>query len=223
MRTMTVALAVLACQAPPLPAQTLPGADGAFDGPPLLYRVSSEDTEILIRVFTAGPLSRFGHNHVIAAQGIEGTVALGADGAASRFVLRVPVRALEVDPPDRRRDAGEAFAAELTAADILATRGNMLGPQLLDAARYPVITVRGTTQGAAQFTAATVRFEIKQTAAQRRVPIDAQVTDESIRVTGVVELSHDELGLRPFRTLAGALRVAQRMQLSFEIVALREP
>ncbi|MCY3730663.1 MAG: hypothetical protein OXF98_04915 [Rhodospirillaceae bacterium] len=63
---MTVALAVLACQAPPLPAQTLPGADGAFDEPPLLYQVSSEDTEILIRVFTAGPLSRFGHNHVIA-------------------------------------------------------------------------------------------------------------------------------------------------------------
>ena len=223
MRTMTVALAVLACQAPPLPGQTLPGAQGALGEPPRLYRVSSEATEILIRVFTAGPLSRFGHNHVIVAQGIEGTVALGADGAASRFVLQVPVRALEVDAPDRRREAGDAFAAEPSAADILATRENMLGPQLLDAARYPVITVRGTTQGAAQFTAATVRFEIRQSAAQRRVPIDARVTDESIRVTGVLELSHDELGLRPFRTLAGALRVAQRLQLSFEIVALREP
>ena len=214
MRTVTVRLAGVLlpfCSLQPLPAQ--------IAAEPALYRISAEETEVVIRVFRAGALSRFGHNHVISTNEIEGTITLEADGTNPSFILRIPVDALEVDNADLRRQAGDDFESVPSAADIAGTRDNMLGRRVLDAAEYPTLTVRGTTDGTEN---ANVVFEVKQNAAERAVPIEAQITDQSIRVSGALELSHEELGLRPFRALAGALRVAEIMEVSFDINAIRE-
>ena len=220
MRTVTTRLAgvsLLAFQ--PLLAQIDSAATDGGATEPARYRISAEETEVVIYVFRGGALARFGHNHVISANGIEGTITLQTDGAPSTFVLRIPVDALDVDDPDLRREAGDDFASVPSAADIAGTRDNMLGRRVLHAAEYPTLTVSGTTEDADN---ANVTFEVKQHTAEKAVPIETQVTDQSIRVTGTLELSHEELGLRPFRALAGALRVAEIMQVSFDINAIRE-
>ena len=217
MRTVTIRLAGVLlpfCSLQPLPAQ--------IAAEPALYRISAEETEVVIRVFRAGALSRFGHNHVISANEIEGTITLEADGTNPSFILRIPVDALEVDNADLRRQAGDDFESVPSAADIAGTRDNMRGRRVLDAAEYPTLTVRGTTDGTENANVANVVFEVKQNTAEKAVPIEAQITDQSIRVSGALELSHEELGLRPFRALAGALRVAEIMEVSFDINAIRE-
>lgn len=223
MRTVTAratGIALLFCCIQPLPGQTDSATQGGESTQPARYRLSAAQTEVVIRVFRAGALARFGHNHVISARRIEGTISLPAGGTQPSFVLRIPADGLVVDDPALRRQAGDGFASVPSAADIAGTRDNMLGRRVLDAAEFPTITVRGTAD--ADVTAANVTFEVKESAAEKVVPIEAQVTDQSIRVTGALELSHEELGLRPFRALAGALRVAEIMEVSFDINAIRE-
>lgn len=226
MHTVTASLVTLTlwvCHPQPLPAQTDPTiTDGAPVETVRRYRVSAQDSEIVILVFRAGALARFGHNHVISAHQLEGTVAVDTELGRSSFTLEIPVEALEVDNPDHRRQAGDDFTSEPSPADIAGTRDNMLGPRLLDATEYPLITVSGTAAGTTEGTAATVRFDVKRGSVERRVPLEALITDRSVSVTGTLELSHEELGLRPFRALGGALRVADLMEVRFEVNAVRD-
>jgi len=213
-------LALLLCHFQPLPAQT--AATVTTDEAAHRYRISAEGTQVVIRVFRAGALERLGHNHIISATQIDGTVVVDGAGGRSSFVLRVPVATLVVDDPELRRQAGDGFAGTPSAADIEGTRDNLLGPRVLDAAAYPLITVRGSTEGETSSSAASVRFEVKQEGVEKIVPIEALVTDQAISVSGELELSHEELGLRPFRALLGAIRVAELIEVSFEIRAVRE-
>ena len=224
MRTVAAGLMLLGwCHPQALHGQTdLTDTDGSLREPARRYRVSAEDSEVLIRVFRAGALARLGHNHVIAANRVEGTVVVDGASARSSFVLRVPVEALEVDNPELRRRSGDDFAKDPSAADIEGTRDNLLGTRVLDAAEYPIITVSGTTEGTTSVSAANVRFEVKQNSAEKMVPIAALVTDQSITVSGELSLSHEELGLKPFSALMGAIRVAELMEVSFRIIAARE-
>jgi len=222
MRTVTAGLMLLVCHSQALHGQTdRTDTDNALREPTRRYRVSAEDSEVVIRVFRAGALARLGHNHVISANRVEGAVVVDGASARSSFVLRVPVEALEVDNPELRRHSGDDFAKEPSATDIEGTRDNMLGPRVLDATEYPIITVSGTTEGTS-VSAANVRFEVKQNSAEKVVPIAALVTDQSIQVSGELSLSHEELGLNPFSALVGAIRVAELMEVSFRISAVRE-
>lgn len=223
MRTVLVGLVLMVCLSQTLHGQTDPtGTGNPVSEPDRRYRVSPEDSEVLIRVFRAGALARLGHNHVISANRIEGMVVVDRASTRSSFVLRVPVEALEVDNPELRRRSGDDFAREPSAADIEGTRDNMLGQRVLDASNYPVITINGTTEGTTSVSTAIVRIEVKQNSVEKSVPMEALVTDQSIEVTGEMSLSHEELGLTPFRALAGAIRVAELMEVSFQINAVRE-
>ncbi len=197
----------------PLPVRSQ-SAPGVAD-----YRISAEQTQVVILVYRAGILARLGHHHVVSTTDIEGTVSLDTREGHASFVVRVPVDTLEVDNAELRQLEDEAFATEPSEADIEGTRENMLGRELLDAAQHPTLTVRGTADGT---TSAVVTFEVKTHRTERTVPLQVRVTEESIRITGALELTHEELGLTRFRALGGALRVAEAMDVRFTITALRD-
>jgi polyisoprenoid-binding protein YceI len=187
------------------------------------YRLDPASSELHWLVYKAGAFAKLGHNHVISVGKLEGEITLnGTDLASSRFELTIPVDGLVVDDPMLRSGLGADFESVPTADDIMGTRANMLGDKVLDAEKFPAIHITGTGpigSGAKQTLRVTV--EILGRLVELTVPTKAVVTDSTVEASGEFELTHEQLGMKPFSVALGALSVGDKMTFSYHIRARR--
>jgi len=177
-------------------------ADAAADSDRVL-RIDRQGSWLHVRVGRAGRLKRLGHSHILSTSSIRGLLA---DGAAVAFI---PVADFEVDRPDLRSAAGEAFSSEPSDSDRQGTRANLLGPQVLHAEAHPFLR--------AEWRDGAYRFRVRDRWVS--VPVDASVEQagERVVVSGRFSVTHDELGLEPFSALSGGLRVAESIDVAFHL------
>lgn len=223
---LALLLLCAACQtSPPAPRKAAPELPAA---PPLPvpgavhYRIDAGESALRILVYRGGPLAEFGHNHVIAARELEGDVYLTPDIHDAGFRLRIPVQEFVVDPPAARKEEGQAFSSQPSEQAIAGTRKNMLGPDVLDAERYPDITVRSVSiTGPEWAPEMTVRVTLHGMARDLTVPVALDRGDGSLSVTGTLELQQTDFGMTPFAVMGGGLRVQDRVRIRFRIVAAK--
>jgi len=189
------------------------------------YAIDPAASDIHWRVYKAGALSALGHNHVISADRVDGDVQLADAPQASRFELQIPVSALVVDSPAlRQRYAGD-FSAQPSAQAVADTRANMLGESLLKAGQYPHIRLSGTAVvgagGTAQDLLLDATVELAGRSIKLRLPARVTIEGRELRASGNCTLSHQQLGLKPFSAALGALRVAQNIDFTYDILARR--
>ncbi len=186
-----------------------------------MYEVDVGGSDIRLLIHRAGALSRLGHSHVISVGQIEGTIYVHPDLEQSSFELEIPVRGLVVDDPRLRREEGGEFSSEPSERDIARTRSNMLGERVLDAEQYPLVKLTGTgpTGDGPEFVLS-LSIEILGRVVELSVPTTLRVDGDSLEATGTFRLSHGDLGMRPFSAMAGALRVADEMDLKYRVRAL---
>jgi polyisoprenoid-binding protein YceI len=184
------------------------------------YRIDAAASLLTIRTFRAGTMARLGHNHVIASRHLSGTLWLAPTIAASSVEMRIPVALLTIDEPELRAQAGEAFSAPVPDDARAGTRRNMLGPELLDADRFPGIELRSLAVAATP-DGARVRFSIGLRAARHEleVPVKLERSADAIIASGAFGLRQSDLGLRPFSVLLGAIQVADETQIQFRVLA----
>jgi hypothetical protein len=224
-----VALVLAACGAlksqpavPPVPTESLrPGA-------PLgrTYRVDAAQSELRVLVRRAGPLARFGHNHVIVNRALSGAVDLADVPGDSAFWLDAPAAGFAVDDARARAEEGPDFAADVPDEAKAGTLQNMLGTAVLDAAEFPQIVVKSIAvatapdaAGAGDFVA-TVAVSIAGHEARIDVPFKVQSDSSRLAASGSFELRQTELGLTPYSLMLGALQVQDSMTVKFTIIAL---
>jgi polyisoprenoid-binding protein YceI len=183
------------------------------------YEIDPARSELHWRVYSAGALSGLGHNHVIAARGISGRVQLAEPMQDSQFSLQIPLSSLVVDDPPLRSRYGKDFSSQPSAEDIAGTRENMLGAKLLNAASFPLLRIHG--KGSAADGQMHVTLEIHGRNLPLTIPVKIQVSDKGITARGNFSLTHAQLGLRPFSAALGALKVAEKMDFTFNIRARR--
>lgn len=186
-----------------------------------IYRIDPQASDVRLLVYRDGVLSTFGHNHVVSSKDFTGTIQLQPKLAQSRVELDIPVDRIVVDDAAARRQEGSDFASEPSKDDAAGTRTNMLSAALLNAKRFPVIKVIGTSGPVDANNSAmldlTVQFvgqEIKLT-----IPATLKLEGDSLEASGAVDLSHKQLGLKPFSALLGSLRVAEQMKFKYRIRA----
>lgn len=207
---------------PPIGAE--PGEPGDFPrgrylGLPenSVFRVTASN--LTLRVYRAGRLKQFGHNHVITSTAMQGLIHLPEQRSelSTAFAnLYLPVTSLEVDDPDQRARAGEQFAAPVSAANRDGTRHNMLGPLVLDAANHPYIYL-AVTPASESVAALDVMF--KGAHYRLAAPVDWQRTNGTLSASTAFTLSHEAIGLRPFSILGGAIAVAEDIEVSMQLQA----
>jgi polyisoprenoid-binding protein YceI len=182
------------------------------------YLLQTDRSVVRIFVWRAGLLRAAGHNHVITSRQLQGRV-IGVDGAAGtgEFTVVMPVASLEVDRADDRAAAGERFASEPGENARAATTRNMLGPQILDAARYPMVRVRGRRAG----DALQVVIDLHGIRKELVIPVRLAVARGSLVVDGGFVVNQSDFGITPFRALGGALRVDDRVDIRFHVAATR--
>lgn len=173
-----------------------------------------------MKVYRDGPLAELGHNHVIASTAVSGWIHLRDPLESSTFSLALPLDSLVVDDPGRRVAAGPDFPDNLSATDREGTRRNLLGPALLDAARFPVLHLDAVAiEEARGGYVATARVDAAGVARQVRVPGTIERTDGGLVVSGAFVLTHADLGLTPFSAALGALRVREDIEIAYRLAA----
>lgn len=227
---LTVLLA--ACGAPkprPLPSP-LPGQPANAPSPPppgRTYRIDDSQSELRILVYRAGPLARLGHNHVMVNRTLHGTIKSDAAGA-SVFTVQVPLAAFVVDDAQARREEGADFEGEIPDDAKSGTLHNMLSAAVLDAERFPVMTIDGSgtlagtpsVAGAAVSGSASAAINVAGHESKIAVPFTMQSDSNHAAASGSIELRQTALGLTPYSLLLGALQVQDAMTVKFHIIAV---
>jgi hypothetical protein len=227
--TLTACL-LAACATVPAPTAVAPAtapngfpADfyraAAARGEPV-FRLDPEHSLVVIRVYRAGALARFGHDHVVASRAVQGYALLSGAADARRADLYAPLATLSVDEPALRAQAG--FDTQPSQQDIEGTRSNML-TKVLDAEHYPfvslhVASVTGEAPEVRASAAITLRGRTYTTPV--RIALDTP-SPAQLYVRGRFSAKQTDFGIEPYALLGGALSVGDRMDIEFEIAATR--
>lgn len=192
----------------------LAGASAA--APAGTYEILKDRSLVSILVYRGGFLQPFGHNHVISSRDLHGTIQWrGPAARTGRFSLQLPLESLEVDRKDDRTAQGKDFSTEVDDSARKATRRNMLGPKVLDYPRFREIRASGVFEGDA------VHAEIDLHGMKRKiaVPVRIQSTGDVLSADGAFPVDQSEFQIEPFRAVGGLLRIRDRLEIRFHIVA----
>jgi YceI-like domain len=191
------------------------------------YRIDANQSELRILVYRAGPLARFGHNHVMVNRSISGSVDFGGAATASAFQLSVPVGGFVVDDAQARSEEGPDFAGDIPDDAKSGTLRNMLSAAGLDADEFPAMTVKSVAASGeldasgAGALIATVAISVAGHESTIDVPFTVASGADRLSAAGSLELRQSSLGLTPYSLMLGALQVQDALTIKFRIVANR--
>jgi polyisoprenoid-binding protein YceI len=177
------------------------------------YLVDSARSSVTIHVGRAGLLSFAGHTHIVMAPDLEGRItAVPDDLPQSMVALSFPAGRLTV--VERGEPAGDAPKVQEA----------MLGPKVLDAARFPAITfhssaVSGTASGPGAYRLV-VRGSLTLRGVTRPItlPLAVEVGASGLKATGRMILRQTDYGIEPV-SVAGVVKVKNELAIDFSIVA----
>lgn len=194
------------------------GAQGSVER---IFDIDAGGTDVHWRVYKAGAFARFGHNHVIAARELEGSVRLAASPGDSEWELTIPYAGLVVDDPALRSLYGEDFSSEPSADDIASTRTNMLTDKVLNGEQYSQIVIRGAgLEGSLENARLPVVVELLGRSIALTLPARIEIDDHSLTASGEFSLEHADLGMEPFSVMLGALQVGSTLDFTYRIHAV---
>lgn len=223
--TLTV---LCACQAPPerpvLPAAELRVPWEAYEqldpAQGQVYLLDAQASDVRIYVYRAGRLAARGHNHVVTAPALQGAAFVPAEGTrGARFDLVISADGLEVDDPRVRRALGYTFGTEVDDEARAGTRANMLGPGVLDAARFPDIGVAlRAVAGELPKLVISTAITLHGVTREQWIPVDVQVDRNRLVAQGALSVRQSDFGIEPFSAVGGLLRVADVVLIEFRLV-----
>ncbi len=187
------------------------------------YELLAAETQVRILVYSAGPLAKLGHNHVISATGIQGEIQYRPEALqASRFRLQFPVLGLIVDDAQARKAAGPGFAATPDDEAVRATRANMLGPDVLDGERFPQIQLRSeSVDGALPDVDVRLSMAIHGVLREMVVPVRVRQQGARLYASGSFNFDQHLFGIQPLKILLGAIAVQDQLTVQYKLVAVR--
>ena len=107
-----------------------------------------------------------------------------------------------------------------SADDIAGTRKNMLGDRVLDAEHYSSLQLSGTGPiGDAGRQMLHVKVDLLGHRVELDLPTTVSLDGDTLEAEGEFDLTHADLGMKPFSVMLGALQVAEKMSFSYRIRA----
>lgn len=177
-----------------------------------VYQLDADRSRVLISVDAAGPLSGLGHKHAISAYQMEAYAMIST--TQSRAILRLPLKALRVDEPSARQQL--QLEGELDASEIADTKTNML--LSLEADQYPELIIRIDEFHLANDAVVAVgELYLHGTIQPIQVPVNLSNQDGGLSVTGSFKILQTKFGIEPYSALGGGLRVADDLEIEFEL------
>jgi hypothetical protein len=177
---------------------TLPGVSADAQSRP----VDASSSTLTVLVYKSGLFSAFADDHVIRAP-----IAAGSISEESPLGVQISVRPDEfvvLDPglsPEKRADV----------------RARMLGPDVLDSARYPEIAFASTAVEPAGGDRWSVVGMLTIHGQARAVTF--VVTRQAGRYRGTVPLKQSDFGIKPISIVGGTVKVKDELKVEFDVAA----
>lgn len=167
---------------------------------PKSNEIDVDRSSILIHVSKSGLFSFAGDNHEIRAPIAAGSV----HEAAKSVELKVDASKLIVLDPS------------LSLAKRAQVQQEMLGPHVLDPARYPEIRFRSTQVEQVKPGEWNVRGDLSLHGQTR--PVTVHVTSASGHYRGTAAFKQTEFGITPVSVAGGTVKVKDELKIEFDIV-----
>jgi polyisoprenoid-binding protein YceI len=184
---------------------------------PRRYTVEPSASQVVIKVGKAGLLRVAGHEHEVVAPVQRGIAVVDPDHLESSSV-ELTFAAAEL------RVTGRGEPAE----DVPKVQKAMVGPECLDAGRFPTIrfasravTVKGGTAGALDVV---VKGDLTLHGVSREVlvPVHVVLGKESLSATGTAKVRQTSFGIKPI-SVAGVVKVKDELEISWRMQARPSP
>ena len=177
------------------------------------YEVDAQRSQVTISVGKSGLFGFAGHAHEVVAPSVSGEViADPGDPIGSTVTLFFETAALRVtglgEPPQ----------------DVPKVQANMIGPKVLDVARFPAITFHSVAVTGRAAAAGAWDLDVSgdlglHGVTQRlRLPLRVQMDGDSLAASGTAVLRQTEFGIKPM-SVAGVVKVKDAVTVTFRIVA----
>jgi len=166
-------------------------------------RIDVQRSTITVHVFKSGLLRALADNHVVQAALADGWVE---DSGAARVDVIVDAQRLRVLDPDASPKDREQVQAR------------MLGPEVLDAARFPQIRFHSTGVQPIGTDRWLIRGSVELHGHTHDVAM--QVVRENDRYRGQTTLRQTDFGINPVSVAGGAVRVKDELTIDFDIVTI---
>jgi polyisoprenoid-binding protein YceI len=195
---------------PVLLAACAAGAGAAEQG----YTVVVEQSAVRIHVGKSGVFGFAGHEHEVVAPVAQGTVVADpADLTRSSVTLSFDAAALKV--------TGEGEPAK----DVPEVQAKMVGPEVLDAARFQSITFRSRSVAGKEVKAGvydlqvTGELSLHGVSRSLTLPLRVELAADTLTATGKTTLRHSDFGMKPVSAGGGTVKVKNEIGVDFRIVA----
>jgi len=160
-----------------------------------------QQSAVAIHVFKTGLFSGFAHNHVVVAP--VGGASMDPEGLKAEVSFAVKdMQVLDPEVSDKDR------------AEIQST---MLGPKVLDAAKYPEIRFKSThiEQASPGHYNVTGTLEMHGVSKQ----LSFRVTGTPEHYHGATKLKQSDFGIKPISLFGGSVKVKDELELEFDVYA----
>jgi polyisoprenoid-binding protein YceI len=185
-----------------------------FAAGPTAWTIDGARSTVAIHVGKSGLLSFAGHEHEVRATQVQGEVsAVPEDLAQSRVSLTFAAGALKVE------EKGEP------AGDAPKVQEAMLGPKVLDVARFPTITfastrVTGRSTGVGRYDLeVTGNLTLHGVTRSVVLPLRVDAATDSLTATGRMEIRQTDYGITPVN-VAGVVKVKNALAIDYRLVAI---
>lgn len=192
---------------------TLASAAGAvLPAATTTYRVDAAKSTVRIEVGKSGAFGFAGHTHEVEGP-IEGIVKAGP-GDPTHAEINLTIRAAEL----RVSGKGEP------AADVPKVRERMLGPDVLDVARFPEITFRSTSVAAEgqHDGGSPLRVTGEVTLHGQTKPVSAlvqvRIDGASLTASGTFVVKQTDFNIKPV-SVSGVVNVKDALTIHFTVTA----
>jgi hypothetical protein len=161
--------------------------------------VDVANSSLKIHVYKTGFFSAFGHNHEIEAP-IEGGEV--AESGQLAVVLRVDAPKLKVLDPEDAKSRPQV-------------QETMLGPQVLDSARFPEIRFGSTNVEAKGQNRWIVSGKLTLHGQSHPITFEVSLTDKVYR--GTATIKQTDFGISPVSIAGGSVKVKDEVKVEFSI------
>ena len=185
-----------------------------------VYKVDSHASRILISVRRGGLMASLGHDHIIASHDLQGFILLDIDSPQNpncRADFYTQLASLEVDNAQLRSEAG--LLTSPSQKDIAGTTRNML--KSIDAENFPFARLHSSDCLAALSGGQTeVLLTIHGVNQKQKIAVEIEeVSGSELILSGKFSILQTHFGIQPFSIMNGLIKVEDRLELDFRIVA----
>ena len=186
-----------------------------------VYKIDPEHSLLIIKVYRDGKLAKYGHNHIVSSNNINGLIYIDRVFSKSRIDSYISVNSLIIDDPVLRADAGDDFSTHVTEQAITGTRTNMLSEQVLNIKQYPYLFLSAIPKNADKehpelITTITIRDEKQTLVHSPKLIIDG----DELSASGMFTIRQTNFGIEPFSIMLGALSVKDELTIEYQIKAV---